>query len=654
MVYQFEGHPLKPRRGGVLRVLIVVRISTEHQDVKSLADQIALCRRYVESRCPGLQIEFQIIQGRGSGEFLDRDDLLRAEAAAEGGEYDLIVTEDLGRICRRSRAMVFCESCEDSETRFVAINDSIDTARDDWRTNAWFATLKHESGNKDTANRIRRTLRNRFTQGGVVQTIQYGYLKKHGSSLDADVSKLPDAARVYGHIFCMLEDDRSYSEVADWMNAERVPTGAWNRLSKWDGRMVARLVRNPILKGERRRNQRVSKRVNKSGRRKLVKAPDAEKLSRFVPHLAFVEPARYDRLIAKLDAKNGHFARGRLMNRPDGRAGVSKKRTAWPGQHVVCGVCGRLMYWGGHGQSDHMMCAGVRDYHCWNANTFHGPTAAVKMAAALLTAVEGQPEYEATFADQVAVAAREQRADRDQALKRVQADLGQAERELANVTDALARIGFSEALQQRLRACEVRKGRLDVEQHALLARPDEAPRLPPVEELKARARARLANADFADQNLRRFLLELVPKVEVFPCKLIDGNDVVFRAKMTLSLAPLIGVRPDGWGGLLKSTVVVDLFDPPQREAFRARIVAMRAAGQTEQSVAAALGLTVTAAQRGMALHRMMLTQGRTDPYEYVTAPFDDRRRNARHKHARYQFRPLPGYPASPSAGGPAI
>ena len=65
--------------------------------------------------------------------------------------------------------------------------------------------------------------------------------------------------------------------------------------------MVARLTRNPILKGFRRRNARMSRRVNKTGRRQSVKAPPEEHLFRVVPHLAFVEPARYDRLMAKLE-----------------------------------------------------------------------------------------------------------------------------------------------------------------------------------------------------------------------------------------------------------------------------------------------------------------------------------------------------------------
>src|SRR4051794_21267422 len=106
----------------------------------------------------------------------------------------------------------------------------------------------------------------------------------------------------------------------------------------------------------------MTRRINKSGRRRVFAAAPGALLERKCPHLAFIEPARYDRLIAKLREKNAEYARGRLRHQPDSRKGVPKKRTVWPGQHLTCGVCGRLYYWGGHGVKEHMMCSGARDY----------------------------------------------------------------------------------------------------------------------------------------------------------------------------------------------------------------------------------------------------------------------------------------------------
>ena len=646
--FMFEGSPLRPRRSGPLRVLIVARISTEHQDARSLDDQVALCKEYVLTRYPH-PVEFEIIQGRGSGEYLDREDLHRAEAAAECGDYDLIVGEDLGRICRRSRAMSFCESCEDSDTRFIALNDCIDTADENWRMNALFASFKHESGNKDTAKRIRRTLRNRFTQGGVVQTIQFGYVKGVGSAEDADLRKLPEAEAVYETIFTMLEGDASFSEVGDWMNQTGVPMGKWNRNTVWDCRMVGRLVQNPIIKGLRRRNEVVSKRVNKSGKRKAVKAPASERLSREVPHLAFIEPARFDRLMAKLTAKNGHYARGRRTGEPDCRAGVSRKRTVWPGQHATCGVCGRLMYWGGHGRTKHMMCSGSRDYACWNGSTFEGTTGAKRIAAAVLKAVESLPDFDAAFKAKVEAEANaaSETGRRDE--KRLRGELAEAEREKTNFVTAIGKMGFSDALEAKLTEVEARHARITAELAGLQRRVEGPIELPSVEVLKEKCRSALGEADFSDPAFGRLMNRLLPKIALFPCRLIDGEAVELRAKVTINLLPLVEASRPDLDGVLTAEMTVDLFDPPQREAYRLRIADELAAGYTQIDAAKKYGLTITAASRAMILHRRMKERNLTDAYEYLTGPLDGRRKNSRHKHPRYDFRPLSGYPIDPTA-----
>jgi hypothetical protein len=84
----------------------------------------------------------------------------------------------------------------------------------------------------------------------------------------------------------------------------------------------------------------MSKRVNATGRHKSVHAPPEERLERPVPHLAFIDPQRYDRLIRRLDERNARFRR-KGVNGIDPRNGVPNKRTVWPGQHITSGVCGR-------------------------------------------------------------------------------------------------------------------------------------------------------------------------------------------------------------------------------------------------------------------------------------------------------------------------
>jgi site-specific DNA recombinase len=93
---------------------------------------------------------------------------------------------------------------------------------------------------------------------------------------------------------------------------------------------------------------------------------------------------------------------------------------------------------------------------------------------------------------------------------------------------------------------------------------------------------------------------------------------------------------------LETVVEIDLFDPPQREAFRKQVVAGRASGKTERQLANELGITQPAVQKSIKLQHVIDKLSITDPYVPVTQPPDDMKKLRRHKHPDYRFEPLPG------------
>ena len=184
--------------------------------------------------------------------------------------------------------------------------------------------------------------------------------------------------------------------------------------------------------------------------------------------------------------------------------------------------------------------------------------------------------------------------------------------------------------------------RLDAEIADLRKQPDEGPatcRQSPNWSGLCSARA-VGRFDFDDPEFGRAMHLLVPRIEVFPYQPFNGGAVVLRAELTVNLAPLLGDAGASLGGLIVRSTTVDLFDPPQRIAFRERVVALRGMGKTERQAAKELGLTVTAAQRAMALHRQMQEVGVIDPYRPMVVPPDGDGKFRRHKHARYRFQPL--------------
>lgn len=200
--------PIKPRNGRYLRVIGIARISGDNQDEKSLADQKQLLRRWLKENV-GRRFKLGMISTRGSGEWLDRKELGKLRRLIRKNKFNMVLAQDLGRICRRIDAYKICESCQDHDTRLVAINDNIDTGQDSWKTATIFAAMRHESYNADTARRIRRSLRNRFIQGGLLMTHIFCYEKPVGAKSDKEMRKIDELAPVIEGIFSRLEDDWS-------------------------------------------------------------------------------------------------------------------------------------------------------------------------------------------------------------------------------------------------------------------------------------------------------------------------------------------------------------------------------------------------------------------------------------------------------------
>jgi site-specific DNA recombinase len=643
--------PLAPCNGPFLRVISIDRISTKNQDPKSNDDQEALMHRWIADRYEG-EVKWTRITGQGSGERIDRHQVRDAEDLVESGRFDLVIMEDLGRHLRRSQAIGFCELCEDHDTRLIAINDGIDTAGS-WRLHAFFAAIKHEQFNKETSERIKRTLRNRFVNGGVFQAPLFGYIKPSDAKGDADVRKDPSAEPIYEEWFSRLESDASYAEVADWLNQMRVPLGPSCRSKRWTGPMVRRITLNPILKGVRVRNRKMSKRVNATGRPKMVNAAPEDLLERQCPHLAFFEPGRYDRLINKLTRKNAMYTVGRLTG-IDPRKNGPKKRTRFPGQMIDCGICGRPYVFGGHGRTDHLMCSGARKHVCWNGSTVDGPLAAPKISAAMSALIESLDGFDPRFLSRIDEEAAKVDSARADLLRELDTKLRKNEREITNLLGFIRGGDESQSVRSELKRLEGLHEQFRLEKVAAEQASTEEIVIPPIEELRQLARESFQGLAVGSFEFATAMRRLIGRIVVLPYCLCDGASIVLRARFDISLTSLLPnertrelLRPQ-----VLRTLHVDLFHPPQRVAFRESVLELRRGSaerkpMSEKEAASSLELTITAAQRAAALDRIMLSRGIVDPYVPLREPPLDDPKRRRHLHPRYHFDPLPGFPLEP-------
>jgi len=632
--------PLLARNGNSLKVLGIARISTVHQNALSLDDQEQLYRKWLTQNTD-LPYELFMITGRGSGENLDRKEYLLALDSIENGHYDLAISEDLSRVSRRVHSIIFCELCEDCSTRFVAINDNIDTGMENWRLNAGFASMRHEMSNTDTSKRIRRSLRNRFENGGVLGVQVFGIIKPLGAKKDSELSKDPDAQCTYDEMFRLLENGASYSEVADWLNNSKVKLPPYARSKKWTCSLITQLIHNPILKGLRVRNRKISKRINKSGRHRSVLAPPEELLVRDCPHLAFIEPARYDLLIKKLDEKNAKYRRKGTAG-IDPRKNVSRKRTIWPGQHIDCGVCGRLLVYGAHGQKNSLACSGAVKYNCWNSTSINATKTGNKIITAIEKEISSLKDFDKILLKEIEEELNNTKSNNSQRQRKLQAQQDANDRQIKNILGAIRETGHSESLLTELKTLEATKVQLTFELNSILAMSTLKPKMPSMEEIKTMVLMSMSSLAINSQEFGRLLRQLIDRIVVLPFQHWDGGSPVLRAYFKINLANLLPQIPgmEIFATALSKTMVVDLFDPPQREAFRTEAANLIASGKNQREAAKILGITSTAVQKAKDLHKRMEQAGITFPYIQLIEPPPENRKIRRHKHPRYKFDPI--------------
>jgi len=635
--------PLLPRNGRELQILLVCRVSSPgpgKQDIRSLDDQQAMLTAWLREQTDQ-PFHLEVLAGSGSGEHLERREYRELLDRIQREPLDAILTEDLGRIARRIMAYQVCELCAERDIRLIAINDGVDTAGEGWEDRSIFSAWHHERSNRDTSRRIKRTLQNRFeTSGGCLPGLIYGYRRPPNAKSDADVEKVAEAQAVYDEWLDRLDRGQSYSQVADWLNERGIPTGPSARKRTWDGKMVARVIHNPILKGWRYRNKLKTRRTA-SGKYQSVKANPDETLWRHVPHLAFFDPDCYDRVIAKLEARNAKYTR-QDKNGHDPRRRVPKKRTRFPGQAMYCGICGHMFVFGGHGQTDHLMCDGARNYQCWNGVTVDGPLAARKISEAVFSEIAKLENFDAAMLDYINEEARKKDGTREERLRQLDGRLAKNVRERGNLVKFIREGGDSPTIREELCRLDDENGELVREREALQREPSDIVELPSVEMLK-----QLMADKFRDLAIESFefadaLRALTCPIYVFPYQCCLGGKVVLRAKFSLRLAQLLPSEHarDALDEVLQRVLVVDLFEPPQPVAHREKVLKERfERSKTEREVAQVLGITTTAAQRAVALQRLMDQLDIQDPYQPVREPPESSKLR-RHLHPRYRFEPI--------------
>jgi site-specific DNA recombinase len=638
---------LCPRDGLCLMVAIICRISgCQRQQEASLDDQEDNGRTTADDLYDG-PTHFDVIKTVGKGENLERPELEQIEAIYRSRKYDLVIYDDLSRLIRGVEAARLLGIGVDNGTRSICINDGIDTNDETWEEDAINACSQNVAHNQRTSNRIKQKTMNRFRKDGWTSRRPItGYLAPPGAKSYNGWEKDLDLEERIKRGAEILKETLNGQEVADFFNANDVPVGPHARNEKWDGTMVLRHYRNPLLKGMPQRGKMRTVKQHGSGKRVSKRNPKGPTFYH-APHLAFLDPIEFDELQVLLDDRNARYRR-KGKNGEDTHLRVPRQRTRSFGQHARCWYCGRHYVWGGNGITGNLMCSGARKWRCWNSIGFPGELAAQHLVAEItkhLHSLEGLDQQFRAMVQQAGEGGPNGFAARWEKQLRGEASLS---REKANAKEVIRTCGLSDLVVELLKELDARAKLLAAERKALELAATRTLRVPesPAElhALMARAFERLAidSLDFGD-----LVRRLAPDVHVCLVRLCDGGHLLPRAKIRLDL---LGDFPDAallpeLQRLSSVEVTIDLVDAPQRERIREAAVALAAQGMEQRAIANQIAEkpTQTAVWKALELQRLMDERGLASPYVLLTEPPADYAKLRRHLNANYRFEPLPGY-----------
>ena len=321
--------PLVPRnRDGVLRVIILGRISTPGQDAESITAQHEDAEAWLRRRHTG-PIKVVRLGEQASGWLADRDSMLVAQQFIESGDTDLALGVELREVYRNPAFhWKFVQDCVDHEVRFILIEDSVDTADEGWENLMYMASLRAGMAVPETRRRVRRKATHAFAHGGMVMKVRYGYRKLtrdeaasgRFGSIGLRIVKLQGCTGIILEMRSRVLRRESYVKIAEWLNDSEIAPGPYAEGGKWTDRLVTELLRDPILSGQRRFRNSLSKLFYKTGKPRARPNPQGPAVQEY-PELAHMTPGEQAELLAAMDARQG------AARKASGRAGRAHSGT---------------------------------------------------------------------------------------------------------------------------------------------------------------------------------------------------------------------------------------------------------------------------------------------------------------------------------------
>lgn len=423
------------------RAAIYARYSSDRQNENSVADQIAACARYAESRGWSLARTFSDAALSGSA-MANRPGLNEALAAAERGEFEILLAEDEDRFARNLEHMAHVANrMADADVELWTIGSGkVETMH------VAFKGAMAQDYIKNLSAKTKRGMRANAEKGLATGSRLYGYRSSPGGTIDV----APEEADVIRRIFADYAAGSTSRDIAAALNREGVPGprgGQWNASSIHGSRQRANgILHTELYVGVKVWGRMDVRKDRSTGKRKPKMLPPDQWKRTPVPHLRILSD----------DAWEAVNARRRAVSAPQ----APRRRQGLFVGLLKCGLCGSnySTYTGGK-----LVCSGYRERGtCTNRRTPMRAAIETRVLEALrerILSPEAVARYVRTY--RAAAAARKRaQADRRAPLEK---RLGEVNRGIERVIDAIVDGTATDQMKARMKALDEERIAIDQE-----------------------------------------------------------------------------------------------------------------------------------------------------------------------------------------------
>lgn len=295
-----------------IRAAIYARYSSERQNERSIADQLAVCVRHAAAK--GWSIVETYSDAAISGAAMaNRPGLLDALGGAEGGKFDILLTEDEDRIARNLEHLAHVAS----RLRFAGVTLatlSTDQVED---MHVAFKGLLGAEYLKNLSQKTKRGMRSNAEKGLATGSRLYGYRSDPGGGMTIVEAE----AILIRRIFAEYLAGASPRTIADRLNREGTPGprgGLWSHSSICGSRQRGNgILHTELYAGVKVWNRMDVRKDPRTGKRTPRMKPEAEWQRTPVQH--------WRSSTAKLGRPSAGLSKSRAPPRPSSVAASTRR-----------------------------------------------------------------------------------------------------------------------------------------------------------------------------------------------------------------------------------------------------------------------------------------------------------------------------------------